>query len=718
MILCLRLYRANFAKKWSGIAFVNRHGYKRTSSIFESLYISNAHFFSTIFKLKRESEFKAKHPIDASIEPYQSYGRLRPVRLILTDDKPINRNCAFNKAEFLAEIKSNVVSCSTDINDRILALKSDSLVNIADDIDLSYSNQFDFDFEKFDVKEESIDSCSGSAVEAESDEVNELNQSPKWTKTNFVIADKKKSLLEWEECFADLSMLLSGYTRSTIFKSLMDFFNNIAVLKYEADVTRQWHTSPLVKSYLIYLIKDQSNLTLAQPTMTTYLKYCNHVKDYDAVVYVYNMLQSKITVYSYGLLLELITGLSLGGRLQDAAELLKIYGLYKKNNLTKSNTVLVVYGHGCFLNKKPETGIEIMKQQMMANLRTTPLLQPFLEHFRFVDDREKWKENFEVVMSFFNWIFVNNIFISKNEAKSIADWFTSIKNERWKCFTYENRHLQRGRCPVTNHPMNLCKLNPEEYMCLKNSISEFLLDSSVDDVSLKYIKDIPKSASSQLFHHSSLKDLKKYLEYLHENGPFDLIIDGMNFAHLLLSRKKSFFGKHKHKTSLKELGNVLYNYRKKPINANKKICLIIRKHMYDHVRVDGQFFYDLCDIYFAPNNLSDDVLLIYGAISSGPQCFFASHDLFRDYRAKIAQQCDLRLVRLFDRYQRSRQLFYQRINNTQHLPHTPAFEAEIQKTEDSWYFPYFPEPALGNTPTAWLCATKKTDVTNFKSSPI
>jgi len=207
--------------------------------------------------------------------------------------------------------------------------------------------------------------------------------------------------------------------------------------------------------------------------------------------------------------------------------------------------------------------------------------------------------------------------------------------------------------------------------------------------------------------------MRAFLEYLYNEGPFDLIVDGMNFAYTLNSySEQKYFGKHKHKNAFRQMARLITDFARAYSIEKKHVCLIFRKHLYDDVKIDGSFLFDVGSVYFAGTGIADDVLMLYGSVSSGSQCYFASHDLFRNYRHVVANSGDRKLLSLFDRYQSSRQIFCKGRRNNLYLTKGISFEPEIQRTDKTWHFPYITEQSLktqgeySNMLKNWLSVSK------------
>ena len=653
------------------------------------------------------------------------YSYLRPVRLVLTDNlfEPYS---FFNDLKEVSDIDANVVACSTH-----LLKYMDDLQNMTHHYVL---NDWVIDELLEDVEFKIVpkickssgagntsdaDSWPSLTISAATDEQEIETKKLRFEKVNFIIEDKEKCFSDWENSMEELKSLCQDYSLSIIYSSLAVFFNDVARLKFlsAGPHRHDWHSSSLVASFINFLVKDEKQLEMAQPALHKYLQYCLSRKDYKTFLNVYNKIKPHRLVYNSSFLRLLISGLGSCSMLDEAKELFQLAMFYNEKKLMNDGKILPTYAKSCFECGDSKTGIDIFLQDMKASgIANNLLLDAFLSCFKYSKDAAKWKENQEVVASLFNWMYVNDIHLTSSTIKLITAWFKSIENENWYCSTYDAYHIRSGYCPITRQKMKICQLSQNEFNYLEKSLSQSLLQRSAEDVNLDYFQEDLKTTADAplyLYHLSSMKEIKKFLDYLYDNGPFDLMVDGMNFAYSLSDYESNrYFGKHKFQTAFSRLGHLLSTY-KRSIRDDTNICLIFRKHIDNDVKEDGSFLFDLCNVYFAGHGVSDDVLMLYSAIASGPHCYFASNDLFRNYRYNIiAKRNDRNLLRIYDRYQSSRQLFWKGRRSRPYLASSSFYEPVIYKNKNSWHFPFISTAVSKsktyntNVPSSWMCAVK------------
>ena len=655
--------------------------------------------------------------------PFSAYMSLRPVQFVLVDDYIKDPDSFFNGLNILPGSSKNVVASSTDLLKHIHDIKTKQHNKTITDLHIDELLE-DIDLEIFDesVPAAVDDQVAGECNVSSTTSPAANDETVKQIKSNFIIEDKAKTSEEWQACIDELHLVCSDYSIQILFRSLTEFFIDVAKLNSLTDLSlnKNWHKSSLVTSFINFLVQSNQNLEIAQPSLNIYLNYCIKNNDFETVVSLYNRVKSRVSVYGTEFLHTLIKGLSFSGNLEEAKALLHILNSYKDKLLIGHHQGLIIYAVGCFKSGKPSIALSIMLQLMqIKGVVISVLVKAFLAFFSYTNDADKWKENYEVVTSFFNWLHAHNVSLTSDAIQHIVVWFESIESENWKCATYSSNRIKRGECPITGNRLKQCNLSRNEFNYLEKSVSRILLQSSADDITLDFFKqDLTRDAALQLFHRTSMKDVRAFLEYLHDEGPFDLIVDGMNFAYTLNPYgDQKYFGKHRHKKSFHRMARIISEYTTAQSIKQKHVCIIFRKHLYDDVKVDGNFLLDVGNVYFAGNGIADDVLMLYGSIASGPQCRFASHDLFRNYRLIVAKNGDRKLLSLFDRYQSSRQIFCKGRGHKLYLTRGVSYEPEIQRTDTTWHFPYLCKEDKKSVGTYskllrhWLC------VANTKATP-
>lgn len=684
---------------------------------------------SPTLSCKRFFKANTKNKLSSTSEFFRVYKEFqRSVRFILVDDQPIDRMSYFNQLQCVKDMDSNVVATSCQLLNYLHKYGEESAL------------QQTFDSSFTDVGEDAsdYDSISDSEIENLSNTILPLDQFNKSEDVpeinvvrnvfNSVIEDKEISVLDWNQYFDDLRKVCSDCSLSLLHRAMIDFFIDIAKLKEKSALEENvdWITLPLVQSFVRYLLEDKNGFQQSQPALFTYLSYCLNKNNFKAFYKTYQEIKPKVKVYNEKFLNLLVKGLSKNQHLDEAKDLLVLQKLYIDNNLLyNAKETEIEFGNGCFASGDVPTAIKIMISNMKNNGKVSfTLLKAFLNHFSFVDDVGQWKENHETVMAFFNYLKQNEIFLDAGMISCIVDWFSKIKSESWNFGKFQNFQVRFGVCPITKIKMRDCELTSNEFEYLEKSCSQILLKNAIEgDISLKYIEDDVTKSKSNLTHQSSVKDIRKFLEYLYDEGPFDLIVDGMNNIYMLNPSSQRFFGKHRHQKALTGLKNGLINYRDSLNKPDLKICVIFRQHVLATVREDGNFLFDVCNLFFANSKVSDDILLLYSSMVSGPNCYFASRDLFRDYRSVIANLGNPKLTRLFDKYQCSRQIYFKTFKDKVYLNNSHSLEPEIKFSKSSWHFPYFNHTGTktklkGNLPSSWLCVTKGYVPPHFKYEPV
>lgn len=99
-----------------------------------------------------------------------------------------------------------------------------------------------------------------------------------------------------------------------------------------------------------------------------------------------------------------------------------------------------------------------------------------------------------------------------------------------------------------NQAMECLKLTDEEFLSLQKNIKEKVI------------------VGSDLFLKTSPEELERFLKFVQQTSPYDIVLDALNIA---------FVGRKSYKDRVGVLNDVVTYFK----NQNKKILLLGRKHM-------------------------------------------------------------------------------------------------------------------------------------------
>ncbi|CAM2116049.1 unnamed protein product [Caretta caretta] len=194
------------------------------------------------------------------------------------------------------------------------------------------------------------------------------------------------------------------------------------------------------------------------------------------------------------------------------------------------------------------------------------------------------------------------------------------------------------------------------------------------------------------------QELEEFQNFVENNPPYDIVIDGLNVANVSNKRNQS-----------QTLLDVVFHLAQQ----NLRLLVLGRKHMLTgshswkrHIVAAMQ---KKADFFFAENVSEDDPFLLYATLHSGSHCKFLTRDLLRDHKACIPDS----LTRyLFFKWQRGHQMVLSHYWPGKRIKFQPilTYDTVVQTTGDTWHIPYdeqLVERYSYEVPTKWLCLQRK-----------
>jgi hypothetical protein len=203
-----------------------------------------------------------------------------------------------------------------------------------------------------------------------------------------------------------------------------------------------------------------------------------------------------------------------------------------------------------------------------------------------------------------------------------------------------------------------------------------------------------------------MRDFIRLINYRIKNGPYyDLVIDGLNVAHVTQPFKLSIDLNPKHEGRIVKVTKsrqILVDNLTAVINNalrfNRRILLIGRNHMKSW-RGLGEFLLSKksqIDVFYLDNLSNDDPFIIYAAMQS-PKTYVMSNDYFRDHKFLIDDH-------LFERWLRSRVIRSSRDGCTYAAP--PKHETRINYSPN-WRRLHIPVGYNSTSFITWNCCNKE-----------
>nr|XP_002741342.2 PREDICTED: mitochondrial ribonuclease P protein 3-like [Saccoglossus kowalevskii] len=292
------------------------------------------------------------------------------------------------------------------------------------------------------------------------------------------------------------------------------------------------------------------------------------------------------------------------------------------------------------------------------------------------NDRVFIENSERIVHSLFDYMRQEPYFPSKDLADEIGRWFKTKRHEKWRS-GYAGLD-ENGICGICGKQLDPLTLTDNEFKQLHDQIMEKVIKSK--DVYLK----------------TSPQELKAFIEYVNDGPSYDVVIDGLNVAHIDPFVNKSL-----------QLRQVVVYFAEQ---LRKRVLVIGRRHMLSY-RGDWQAYNmtwikEIADCFFTDNVSHDDPFLLYATLHSGNNAVYVSRDMMRDHKALLDKQTHAYFVR----WQRSHQFVPEKIRkNKPPLFQRPLLhDTRLQTDGKSWHIPIDFE--LSNQhwklPNVWLCATR------------
>jgi len=373
---------------------------------------------------------------------------------------------------------------------------------------------------------------------------------------------------------------------------------------------------------------------------------------------------------------------------------------------TLFHLVLNAVGICALRNDKTELALRCLTALCTRKHGTHEMDSSFLEavfdRFCYSEDPEVWAEHKDVIETMFDTMHKNNQTLkSDKEMHIIRNWFRSIGDERWRCRVVDTTRLRIPECPFTGVPLVPASLTPKEYDIMKNILLQSVMKKVFVDTHVATANDAKmqnavhmKSPGAMLADDTHVLE---FLQYLHDHGPFDIVVDGLNIVYkergMTRNKKNKIIGRgggtedFGFDRGLNALRGAIVELRRRS-KRDLKVLIPFRSHMKKHLQAYGGGLEEVANVVYVSNRMADDSFCFYATICSGPNCLLASSDLFRDYKAHLFHELGSSASQLFYKYQRSRQFDLTLKKGVWRFTTPNVVDATIQRTENTWHFPF------------------------------
>ncbi|KAM4665227.1 mitochondrial ribonuclease P catalytic subunit [Discoglossus pictus] len=421
----------------------------------------------------------------------------------------------------------------------------------------------------------------------------------------------------------------------------------------------------VAKSLLNFAAKENNGISYK--LLLKYLALCGKLNLVSEMYDVYDIMKSTFKSFDTGAYSLFIKGFSQTDRWRESIDMLE----------TITKTIIPSprnYGdciQGAIHHRRGDIAWGLYQEMLQHDL--TPCEDTF--QCLFKADRDMQDEAFRnELRCVLDYLRDHQIYPGESLMQSIKFWFESNPNENWR--GHLSRISDSGRCEVCRQQLESIHLTPEEYKTLKDSV----LDSVIK--------------GRDTFRKTTPQELQEFQQFVRSRPPYDIVIDGLNVAHM----------------SLKEVRSQTLLHVVTSLSSGGKRALVLgRKHMLKEsrawVRRHMQQLQQQADCFFLDDISEDDPFLLYASLSSGSHCCFLTRDLLRDHKACLP---DAHTKRLFFKWQRGHQLvlpFYTPGKKV-HLQPILSYDTILQSTDLSWHIPYDKigvERASYEVPKTWLC---------------
>ncbi|CAK9807143.1 Mitochondrial ribonuclease P catalytic subunit [Anthophora plagiata] len=403
------------------------------------------------------------------------------------------------------------------------------------------------------------------------------------------------------------------------------------------DVLKQKGLIDVGISYYQFLVKNNYDLTV--PTQTYFLQLFEHKKtikeeDKECILNIYKHFISKYKSFEITMSNTLVKTLCNIGEWEKAIEVIKKFEINDQTFLYQAYNTLIsyLYDYG-----KADKAYEYLL--ICFKRGSSPLEHVYTSYIKYhLKDKFTVNEKIEELFSLWRQYGINP------SKETIQEYIEVCNDLGWSA---KQTKLEGLQCTVCKQEL-LQTLSDKDYERLCKVTEQKLI-------------------FDHLYYVSNPKEINKFINFVKNGKPYDVVIDGLNFIYASTN-------------GYQQLEQNLIYHRKK----GKKVLIIGKKHMRKSImKMNLQ---KLAHYFFVDNSSKDDLFILYAAFASGKNAKIFSNDLMRQHKYAIT---DVEVNTLFKRWQISQQYNLKNdVQNMNKLTEEIPIDAIVQKQLSCWHIPY------------------------------
>ncbi|XP_039254901.2 uncharacterized protein LOC120331809 [Styela clava] len=501
-----------------------------------------------------------------------------------------------------------------------------------------------------------------------------------------IIYNRYNTMEEWER---NLGQFIDEFvSRSLVLASTMGFvtFSQLEETKIDQSINHEeFLTTPLAESFIDYILNEERNIPHCQRALVIYMKHCNNVPNGGELgEKIYGRAREKIPLFGIDFM-TFCSSTHILGETKYREDILKFNKLLsaikcKPNLFIEKEVEIALYDNNVEQAVRL-IGIIFKNPKEYLAKRSGVLdtvINSLFSKLRYEQDPENWERNKEIIETFI--ILLRNCGLfpgSKTAALHIGEWFTSIPDEKWDYKLIHNDRIRNRQCPFTKVYLDEKVLRDEEYEHLRKVVMMSIL----------------KKESNQ-------GELRSFFSTIYDNGPFDIVVDGLNLVYGLRSRMRNVpSASEVERLTVAWLRNFV---QQREHDSGKKLNVLVVSR--DHMAKHANMYQDFATTWLASNDSNDDPFFLYAALISGRNCKLLTLDLLKDVHYKITQNFDYMTVKLIYKWQQIHQDLVILRKSTG--MRRQEYDVSIQRTPDTLHIPFFGSESTSPAPTDWLCLKK------------
>ncbi|BFZ12167.1 hypothetical protein BsWGS_15206 [Bradybaena similaris] len=257
------------------------------------------------------------------------------------------------------------------------------------------------------------------------------------------------------------------------------------------------------------------------------------------------------------------------------------------------------------------------------------------------------QQGLEAVMNFMRR---HSLLMKRTELEQVASAFHRYQPNQWMA-NYGFIHHRTGRCTVCGHQMKKLEIDSNDFQ----SIQSTFLDQVI--------------IGSNVFFKSSPKEVNSFIRFVEKNGPFDVVIDGLNVIY-----------RNARKPDLTQVEKVVEYF-----TSQGKRVLLVGNSMLTPGKSHNMKLEPRPAVYITSTSRTDDAFFLYAALHSGKQTLVVSSDKLRDHKFLLSPS----LRPIFHTWVLSAQVYDWHITKSGHfvIGKRHLYETGPANDDGGWHIP-------------------------------